>query len=86
MLEHIESHVYYLNTFSEIDNVFYIYLLQSVHDDLFLSQVQTDWQSSVLLTEVNENKDAHEKYVVEEILNKHMIKIDRDKWQEFLIK
>ena len=50
-----------------------------MHDNFFLSQVQTDWQSSVLLTEINKNKNAHEKYAVKEILNECMIKINRNK-------
>ena len=85
VLECVESHAYQLNTLSEIENVFHIYLLWPAHKDLFSSQIQTDWQ--LLLIIINNNDDKKdEKYTVKRIINEWTANIEWNCWWEFLVK
>ena len=85
VLKHIKLHTYWLNTLSEIENVFHIYLLWSAHEDLFLSQIQTDWQ--LLSIVINDNDDnKNEKYIIERIIDEQTVNIEWDYQWEFLVK
>ena len=85
ILEHIESYTYQLNMLSEIKNIFHIYLLWLAHEDLFLSQIQTDWQ--LLSIVINDNDDnKNEKYIIERIIDEQTVNIEWDHQWEFLVK
>ena len=81
MLEYIDLHIYKLNTFSEIDNIFYIWLLRSIADNSFLSQCHADWQSSVLII----NNDGKE-YKIKAILNEYIVNYSQNHYHEYWIK
>ena len=58
-----------------------MYLLWPAHDNSFPSQKQTNWQSPALIIDNNS-----EEWLVEKILREYIIKIDKNKRHEFLIK
>ena len=85
ILECVELHAYWLNMLSEIENVFHIYLLWSAHEDLFFSQIQTDWQSFLIV--INDNNDnENEKYIIKKIIDEWTVNIKWDHQWEFLVK
>ena len=78
ILEYIGSHIYKLNIFPEIDNVFHTWLLRSAIDDLFSSQRRANWQSPTLIA-----NDDEKKYEIEAIFNKHVVNYDQGCHHEY---
>jgi hypothetical protein len=59
----INFHVYQLNILFDINNIFYVFLLRSADTNLLLSQIITDIQPSIIISE-----DGEKKYEMKKIL------------------
>jgi hypothetical protein len=77
----VNSHAYRLNTLSNIDNIFYVFLLRPTSTNPFLSQIIAEAQPPAIISE-----DSEEKYEVKEILRAYTRKIRRGSRREALVK